>query len=151
MGDKDPITLARVIAKVKKIADEEFDGKLYDNVMAIFNELSVRERIIFLRGLMHFCSIIEMTVLNQVNDKAQESPFSPNEMTSALECEVNVIERANAQEMAKLNTWFIKFGTVAATVGFVLVTSVLAFVGNDSFDVFKVLESAIEFVKIIAS
>lgn len=107
MGAPD-LTLAKVIAKFKQIADEDFDGKIYENVMSIFNELSVKERALLLRGLINFCFIVEDKIVK--NQCALTSvKVTENEKQSAIDSEISDIEAQNDVEALKLKYWFIKF------------------------------------------
>ena len=52
---QDKTTLSKVVQKVKFISEHEYDGNIYENIMLIFNQLSIRERTVLLRGLIGFC------------------------------------------------------------------------------------------------
>lgn len=61
-------TLIAIVAKFKQIADDEFGGRIYDNVLTIFNKLKTNEKRIFLKGLVNTCFIVEGKVLVSTED-----------------------------------------------------------------------------------
>lgn len=54
--------LSSVISKVRKTAEVQYDGKVYENIMPIFNQLSTSEKRVLLRGLIGICFTIEEKV-----------------------------------------------------------------------------------------
>ncbi len=68
MTDKKPLYLIVVIAKIKDIAEHQYDGKIYDNILAIFNKLTTKEKRVLLRGLINLCFIVEDKVLLNNSD-----------------------------------------------------------------------------------
>jgi len=63
-----PLYLITVIAKIKNISESEYDGKIYDNILAIFNKLSTKEKRVLLRGLINLCFLVEDKVLLNKSD-----------------------------------------------------------------------------------
>jgi hypothetical protein len=68
---KERISLRSVLDKIEKAADEQYDGRVYENILAIFKELEITEQRVFLRGLINI-------VLTFKNDLTSErTPAMP--------------------------------------------------------------------------
>lgn len=63
MTQKQLVTLVGVIKKFKSIADEQYEGKMYDHVLTIFNKLTIKEKRVLLKGLINICFITEDRIL----------------------------------------------------------------------------------------
>lgn len=109
------LTLAKVIAKFKQIADEDFDGKIYENVMSIFNELSVKERALLLRGLINFCFIVEDEIVKNTCALTMVK-VSEDEKRNAIDSEISDLEAHDSAEALKLKYWLIKFAFAILTI-----------------------------------
>ena len=53
--------LKEVLAKLKKINEEDYNGKHYDNALNIFNDLSDRDKKVFLLGVLNIYNMMEAT------------------------------------------------------------------------------------------
>jgi len=62
------ISLISVIGKVKNISDREYDGRVYDHILTIFNKLSTKEKRVLLRGLINIVFIVEDKVVLNSTD-----------------------------------------------------------------------------------
>lgn len=60
--------LISVIAKVKRIAEMDYDNKVYDHILSIFNKLTTSEKRVLLRGLINICFIVEDKVVLNSSD-----------------------------------------------------------------------------------
>ena len=108
MVDQPRVTLAFVITKIKTLAAKKYDNKIYDNVLAIYNSLTVTEKRVLLKGLINICFIVEREVI------VDKTPFDEvkeelNRMDNHLFNEISNIEAYDQLELIKLKSWFIKF------------------------------------------
>lgn len=97
--------LAAVISKVRKTADVQYDGKVYENIMPIFNQLSTSEKRVLLRGLIGICFTIE----EKVSAAPAEAPEEGDEEEDRRE-----------ETRGKMKPWIVKL------VGAVLFVALLA-------------------------
>jgi hypothetical protein len=121
--EKEALSLLAVIAKIKNIADSEFENKVYDNILTIFNRLNTREKKILLKGLINICFIIDNKVLVNSNDLL--------DVKAAVKCAEDIIvssnnsvEEYNKVELIKLKSWLVKTTTLALLIG-ILVTIII--------------------------
>ena len=114
MTKKEITTLIGVIAKIKEISDRDYDSKLYDNILAIFNRLNTREKRTLLKGLINICFIVEDKVLvssadlEEVKDAiltTKETILTSKDTIASVE-EGNRVELTN--ELIKLKIMFVK-------------------------------------------
>lgn len=97
--------LSSVISKVRKTAEVQYDGKVYENIMPIFNQLSTSEKRVLLRGLIGICFTIE--------EKVRASPAEAPE-------EGDDEEDRREETRGKMKPWIVKL------VGVVLFVILLA-------------------------
>ncbi len=122
---QDKTTLSKVVQKVKYISEHEYDGNIYENIMLIFNQLSIRERTVLLRGLIGFCFIVEdQLLLSSEKDKIPEvaKVMPVKEVTGKVESELQDLNTINALELIKLKSWFFR------TVTWVVIICVILFI-----------------------
>ena len=92
------VTLIGVISKVKEIADAEYDGKVYDNILAIFNKLQTREKRVLLKGLINICFVVEDKILVSTDDLIEVKEAISD---TKLVCETAYsVEQNNKDEIA---------------------------------------------------
>lgn len=104
---KHTASLREVVDKLKRIAELEFENKLCDNILTIFNRLHVWEKKVLLRGMINICFIID----------SKKSTGKDNPEPEALEAGVTTIEDYNKIELIKLKTWLVKAtATIAALI-----------------------------------
>jgi hypothetical protein len=105
-ADDDGLTLLTVANKVQQIADKEYNGNIFDNVLTIFRRLSVSERRVMLIGIMgiYLCS--------SNTKRAPTTPVIYEKPT--VEVEIGHIETYNHQELMKLKSWLVK--TITLTI-----------------------------------
>lgn len=58
-------TLASVIVRVKQIAKDQYEDKIYDNILAIYNQLTTVEKRVLLRGLIGICFVVDEKILER--------------------------------------------------------------------------------------
>lgn len=58
-------TLASVIVRVRQIAKDQYEDKIYDNILAIFNQLTTVEKRVLLRGLIGICFVVDEKILER--------------------------------------------------------------------------------------
>lgn len=148
MTEQENTTLVAVINKVKTIASNKFDGRVYDNVLAIFNMLTTREKRILLKGLINICFIVEdkivvdsgllMGIKHEMHVDAKETVES-----------IDDVDAYNKLELIKLKSWVVKTvikTALALTAGYVLITAVTGgggdILGSIS-NIFKILKVVI--------
>lgn len=118
-------TLVSVIDRVKKIADEQHEGKVYDNVLAIFDQLSLRERQTLLRGLINICFLVDNRLL-------EDSSVSNGCSKTILDHEIDTIESYNKKELIGLKTWLVKMVFKTLLAGVCIYVLLVAVTGGDS-------------------
>lgn len=153
------ITLAAVILRVRFLAENRYDGKIYDYILPIFNQLSTMEKRILLRGLIGMCSVVEDTILEKNADLRQdfqdatapvttiqdsafaESQLSESDVKSKLELE-------NGKALIGLKSWAVKSG--AALLILILLLAVFGsfFVGGES-PIISYIANAVKIYKVV--
>lgn len=146
----DPITVVGVINKIKYIADTKYDGKVYDNIMSIFNKLNTDEKRVLLRGLMNICFIFEdkFVVETQAIDEVKSLV---RENKDTIESEIENIEQFNQRELIRLKTWLVKTVVKSIIGSFVLFSLGLIMFGNDDNAISKLLKNVFDLFKVIFS
>ncbi len=71
-GNAPKTTLAGVVLRVKHIANEQYDSKVYENIIPIFDQLTLGEKRILLRGLIGICFVVDEKVLEQRQDTVDQ-------------------------------------------------------------------------------
>lgn len=99
MTKQERVTLIGVIAKVKEIADRDYDNKIYENILAIFNKLNTQQKRILLKGLINICFVVEDKVLVSTADLL-EVKDAVLETKGRIESSQS-IEEGNKVELAK--------------------------------------------------
>lgn len=99
-------TLSGVVNKLKAIAEEQYGNMLYDNIYSIFNQLTVRERRILLKGITNVLLLVpvntgpkEPTATVENNQRSS----TVNEVDIRID-EDNDVEKFNKMEMIKLKS-----------------------------------------------
>ena len=87
---------SEIIAKVKEIAERDYKGKIYDNILTIFNKLTTREKRILLKGLINICFVVEDKVLVSSNDLVEVKDQLTENRNAFMS-----IEESNKLELAK--------------------------------------------------
>jgi len=146
----DQITVVGVINKIKYVADTKYDGKVYDNIMPIFNKLTSDEKRILLKGLMNICFIFEdkFVVETQAIDEVK---FLVKENKETIESEIENIEQFNQKELIRLKTWLVKAVVKTVIGSFVLFSLGLILFGNDDNAMSKLFENIFKLFKVIFS
>lgn len=139
--DQGDLTLEKVIQKIHDIGNDEYEGKLYDNILPIFNSLTTREKRVYLRGLVNICLIIESSVSR--NTKAAV------EATNKVHDEIGDIEDFNTRENIMLKTWLMKMITSVSLMALMGLLCFLFFFDGDKAGMVSGLKSAIELVKLL--
>lgn len=118
-------SLQGVIKRIKEIAVEKYENKIYDNILNIFNHLTGFEQKILLKGLINVCFIIEdkalvdTETLSEVREKVMETE-------RAVADSVQKIDELNKLENVRFKWWFAKL-MIGIAIGAIIV--ILAFGG----------------------
>lgn len=99
MTKQDIVTLIGVIAKVKEIAERDYNGMIYDNILAIFNKLATKEKRVLLKGLINICFVVEDKILVSTDDLL-EVKDAITETKGKIEV-ISTVEENNKLELAK--------------------------------------------------
>lgn len=121
------VTLIEVIAKVKNISDAEFQSKVYDNILTIFNRLNTKEKKVLLKGLINICFIVEDKVLINTSDLV-EVKEAVKHAEDSITAGVVTVEEYNQLELIRLKSWLVKVIAsllLTGLMGFMLITAVL--------------------------
>lgn len=133
------LSLATVVSKVKHISEVQFEGKVYDNILAIFNQLTISEKRILLRGLIGICFTVEQSIL----DKHVETVL-PNEEGKPSYTEQEV--RAPRKEKG-LKSWSMKL-SIGIVLVFLLTTMFGSFFVTSENGFIVKLEHYVDMVKV---
>ena len=112
------ITLTNVVARIKQNAIDNYDNKIYDNVLPIYNDLSIRERKVLLRGLINLLFLVEQEV-NTPMDEDTDITERQKEREHLIELK-NIKDDPN-DENGKFKSWFFKVLFVISIMVFVIV------------------------------
>lgn len=155
MPDKEQEKLSVILARIKEIGDTSYDGKVIDNILNIFADLTLSEQRALLKNLITICFIIQDQVLdNAASIAINRAQIQANKQTieqvkkdmTEIETEINDIDTYNRLELIKLKSWLVKAIVVfifVAAIGFIAFT---AFTGGsnsittiikDVFDIIK--------------
>lgn len=118
-------TLPGIIRKMKSIGKEHYHGKIYDNIYSIFNQLTVNERRMLLKGIINILLIIEDKAENGslVTSGWATGPALGQVQSAVQQVEDNLngtlsnIEQFNKMEMIKLKTYMTKMAMAAVLIG----------------------------------
>lgn len=142
------ITVVSIIKKIKTISDEKYEGKVYDNIMPIFNKLTTEEKRLLLKGLMNICFILEDKILIP-SESLDEVKTMVNDNKNTIQSEIENIEQFNQRELIRLKTWLVK-AIITATIGsFILFSMTVIVFGNEKGTVLTMFENLIKLLKII--
>lgn len=142
------ITVVSIIKKIKTISDEKYEGKVYDNIMPIFNKLTTEEKRLLLKGLMNICFILEDKILIP-SESLDEVKTVVNDNKNTIQSEIENIEQFNQRELIRLKTWLVK-AIITATIGsFILFSMTVIVFGNEKGTVLTMFENLIKLLKII--
>jgi hypothetical protein len=103
-------SLTEIVAKIKEIGAEQYDNKLYDNIYSIFNQLTVKERRMLLKGVINILLIVEDKTQTGglVSEPYRQGSDLPGSVIKNVEEHLNEnlgsIESFNKMEMIKLKS-----------------------------------------------
>ena len=131
-------SLLGIITKMKRIAVEQYEGRIYDNIYSIFSQLSTTERRMFLKGVMNILLIVEDKASSGLLVNQAYIPTSGlNSIKTAVQdAEVHItenlsnIEQFNAKEMVKLKTTITTIAVVTVAVGIVGMLFISVYLSN---------------------
>lgn len=127
------VSLQGVITKIKDIAADQYEGKVYDNILSIFNQLETPEKRVFLKGLINLCFIVEDRILadsvtmNQVKTAVEDAK-------ETIQAEIGDIEKINKIELIRLKSWFVKAGAITILGGLLGVCLIVVYFNQDGSD-----------------
>jgi hypothetical protein len=141
MSDQEQEKLSVILTKIKEIGNESYEGKVFDNILNIFADLTLAEQRALLKNLITICFIVQDQVLdNAANIAINKSQIQTNKQNiERVECDVDTlktelsdIEAINKVELIKLKTWFVKATFVFLILGFILFLGFTAFIDGSS-------------------
>lgn len=105
-------TLPAVIKKLRTIAEEQFNGRMYDNIYAIFMQLTMHEKRMLLKGTINILMIVEDKTNNGtlVTEAYVESATLGQVKKAVIDSEkhitegINTVEEFNRVEMIRLKS-----------------------------------------------
>ena len=119
---------ADVMDKFRIIADNDYDGKIYENVLSIYAQLTHNERKVFLRSLIHVYFIFSRSISEASlpdNEKKNDK-----EVCTVIQSEIDDISSANERELIKLKSWLVKWFVVAGTITFIIFSVFMTYTGQ---------------------
>lgn len=145
---KTKTSLAAVIVRMRSIANDHYHGKIYDNILAIFNQLSTIEKRVLLRGLIGICFIVENKILSEV-ESVREVRTTIEQTSQELGEKVeSQLEVQNEKALISMKGWAFRLVfTILTTV------LVLAIIGSwlvtGKFEFLEKYKDVFEFLKMI--
>lgn len=124
------VTLQAVILKVKFIAKDQYEDKVYDNILSIYNQLETIEKRVLLKGLISLCFIVEDKLLVE-NVTMNEVKTVVKEAQDSIHSDIVDIEKINKIELIKLKSWMVKAGSVTLLGTLVGVLLLIVFLNQD--------------------
>lgn len=139
MTEEAASSLQDVLVKFVGIADVHYRGKIHDNVLNVFNDLSDEDKKTFLRGVLH----IHALVIGEIESPLQCIPvhvIPVNGTTEGVQVVTepldNEIAELNKKQMIQLKGWLVKTTSVIVLLSFaVLVISAFLSYGEINTDV----------------
>lgn len=133
------VTLKAVVTKIKTIANEKYQDKVYENILPIFNSLTQVEKRTLLRGLINICFIVEDRIV--IDNKAlMEMKETVTTTGKEMKDQIHTIEEFNKLELIKLKSWVTKVVVGAVLVAMVGVVVVLTIFGTGNLSDISILE-----------
>lgn len=142
------VTLQGVVARIKHIGAIEYDSKIYENILSIFNKLTTTEKRTLLRGLINICFIVEDRVLVE-KETLTTIKDSVEKSEKKIEVMKDDIEKFNKQELIKLKTWLVKVTTIGLILIIALAFFLSIFLGSETASSFAVFQNAAEIFEVI--
>ena len=139
-------TLIGVVSKVKDIGEREYSNKIYDHIHQIYHQLTEREQVVLLRGLINICFIVEGKVLVDSSELTTVRNEIAGSKEAILDTE-NSNKIALAKEIIKLKIILIK-SILAALLCIIIglfLTIILA--NNPDVDITGIFNSLFRFVE----
>ena len=149
MGESDNgVYLHEVVSKIRYIADHEYDGKVYENILTIYHQLTTREREVLLRGVINICFLAQESV------SCTRPHRTENKVSGEVDHEIKDIEDYNDFEMAKLRSWLVKMIAITVALMFFGFLGFMVFTtsspdGNTSSSISSMFGNIIDVVKIL--
>lgn len=132
MIDQEKLALVGAITKVRALAAVQFDNDIYENIYAIYSQLTLKEKKVFIKGMTEMSSMAEDPNLENKILAVEFKKFE-HIPKSAIQDEIDEIEDYNKMELIKLKSWLVKATTVIVVSGFVLVIGFsIMFTGTDN-------------------
>jgi hypothetical protein len=105
------VMVTRVIAKMKTIAERDYNDDLGSNILNIFHQLEDKEKELLIKTI--FNHYYETNIFQEAAIKVM------SDLDLDLKRQLNDLEVANRQELIKLKSWLVKasFIVIAAAAG----------------------------------
>lgn len=149
------LNLPKVINKIKTIAEKEYGGKIYENLLSIFYQLEREERKLFLQALYNAFTLIKLHPINtplscDITD-CNKTCDHTNSLSENLKNEVAKLEDDdfNRQELVKLKTWLTKALAVILLVGFSVTMGLTVGFGDLAIKILSLIEGLFKVVKVL--
>jgi hypothetical protein len=148
---KTKVSLSAVILRIRTIANNHYQGKIYDNILPIFNQLTTVEKRVLLRGLVGICFIVEDKILAEtetVRDIRQQVETTVKKGLQTKQDTEEVLEVENQKQMISMKAWMFKLVSFGI-IGFLLLAMLFSWLATgkvDFLDKLKWLEEAFKLV-----
>lgn len=146
MTKKEITTLIGVIARVRQLADEKFNGLVYDNILTIFNSLKTNEKRVLLKGLINICFVVEDKILVSIDDLVEVKDAV--EQTKNKMDDVYTVEQMNKETLASqllhLKTLITK-AIILALITILLGIMIFIMYANPSGEFIAILDKILSF------
>lgn len=119
-------SLPGVITKMKLIGAQQYEGKMFDNIYSIFNQLLVSEKRLLLKGVINMLFIIEDKT---INGSLVNQPYAHVIAITKVQEAVAQVEVHMSENISNLEDFnrreMIKLRSRITMVGFVMVFSTI--------------------------
>lgn len=142
------LTITEILEKMQQMADASHQGDLQNNVLTVYNQLSLDDKRTFLRkSLMALWeSQIDLATKGMQDVVVDQNlRISPE----AVETERKTIETVNYEEQVKLKTWMHQVAFVLGIGSFIAVIGITFVVGGNGASVSELTKTLGEITKLL--
>lgn len=150
MKPNERLLLMNTLNEIKTVANEKYNGELYENIYEIFMSLSVSKRMVLLKEFTMICFIADQESLCKL-ETIDEKLESTSTAISALDKDIKDVEKLNTAALVGLKVWFAKALFICSVIAIIVSAALIAFstdkkvtdvIGgglNNLFSIFKIV------------
>lgn len=126
---KSRMSISQILDFMQKTADDNFNGDLQNNMLAIFNQLQLGDKKTFLRKslMLHWEHQIELAK-GGLQDVVIDEKLTIDR--TSVDMERKTISEVNYAEQAKMKSWFIKTMFIIGVLLFIAIVVFTYYTGS---------------------